>query len=232
MKSCNQLSCSQITEGFMIISVTSLKGGVGKSTIAQNLAVCFAHSQYSVCIVDVDTNQSALRWSAQRDDDLPAIPVYGLTDGMELSKNVKHLNQSHEIVIIDGTPSLSQVTSKIILLADILIIPILPSGIDVWATEKFIERYRDAEQQKEDNIPAYFLLNQNQSTNLSKEVKEVLESTGIDVFNTSLKNRIAYREAVIKGVGVYEYKDEKAKTEMVDLFQEVKKAITKLNKGK
>ncbi|MFD2937820.1 ParA family partition ATPase [Spirosoma flavum] len=216
----------------MIISVTSLKGGVGKSTIAQNLAVCFAHSKYSVCIVDVDTNQSALRWSGLRDEDLPAVPVYGLTDGMELSKNIKHLNQSHEIVIIDGTPSLSQVTSKIILLADLLIIPILPSGLDIWATEKFIERYRDAEQQKEETIPAYFLINQDQTTNLSREVKEVLETTGISVFNSSLRNRIAYREAVIKGVGVFEYKDEKAKAEMVELFKDVKNAIKEINKGK
>ncbi|GAB2564430.1 ParA family partition ATPase [Spirosoma aerophilum] len=216
----------------MIISVTSLKGGVGKSTVAQNLAVCFAHSEYSVCIVDVDTNQSALRWSGLRDEELPAVPVYGLTDGMELSKNIKHLNQSHEIVIIDGTPSLSQVTSKIILLADLLIIPILPSGLDIWATEKFIDRYRDAEQQKEETIPAYFLINQNQTTNLSREVKEVLEATGISVFNSSLRNRIAYREAVIKGLGVYEYKDEKAKAEMIELFKDVKNAIKKINKGK
>jgi chromosome partitioning protein len=216
----------------MIISVTSLKGGVGKSTVAQNLAVCFAHSEYSVCIVDVDTNQSALRWSGLRDEELPAVPVYGLTDGMELSKNIKHLNQSHEIVIIDGTPSLSQVTSKIILLADLLIIPILPSGLDIWATEKFIDRYRDAEQQKEETIPAYFLINQNQTTNLSREVKEVLEATGISVFSSSLRNRIAYREAVIKGLGVYEYKDEKAKAEMVELFKDVKNAIKKINKGK
>lgn len=216
----------------MIISVTSLKGGVGKSTVAQNLAVCFACSRYSVCIVDVDTNQSALRWSGLRDDDLPAVPVYGLTDGMELSKNIKHLNQSHEIVIIDGAPSLSQVTSKIILLADLLIIPILPSGLDIWATEKFIDRYRDAEQQKEETIPAYFLINQNQTTNLSREVKEVLEATGISVFNSSLRNRIAYREAVIKGLGVFEYKDEKAKAEMIELFKEVKNAIKKINKGK
>ena len=205
---------------------------MGKSTIAQNLAVCFAHSKYTVCIVDVDTNQSALRWSGLRDEELPAVPVYGLTDGMELSKNIKHLNQSHEIVIIDGTPSLSQVTSKIILLADLLIIPILPSGLDIWATEKFIERYRDAEVQKEEVIPAYFLINQNQTTNLSREVKEVLETTGIPVFTNSLKNRIAYREAVIKGLGVFEYKDEKAKTEMVELFKEVKIGIKKITKEK
>jgi chromosome partitioning protein len=216
----------------MIISVTSLKGGVGKSTIAQNLAVCFAHTGYKVCIVDVDTNQSALRWSGQRDESLPAVPVYVLPDGIELAKNIKHLNQDHEVIIIDGTPSLSQVTSKIILLADLLIIPIQPSGLDIWATEKFIERYKDAEEQKEAKIPAQFLLNQNQATNLSKEVKEILEQTDIPVFKTTLKSRIAYREAVIKGLGVFEYKDEKAKLEMVELFKEIQSIIRKLNKRK
>lgn len=215
----------------MIISVTSLKGGVGKSTIAQNLAVCFAHSGYKVCIVDVDANQSALRWSGLRDDSLPAVPVYALNDGMELSKNVKHLNQAHEVVIIDGTPSLSHVTSKIILLADLLIIPILPSGLDIWATEKFLERYQDAEQQKEANIPAYFLINQNQATNLSREVREVLEQTNIPVLANTLKSRIAYREAVIKGLGVFEYKDDKAKQEVTELFNEIAAVIHKLNKS-
>jgi chromosome partitioning protein len=216
----------------MIISVTSLKGGVGKSTIAQNLAVCFAHTNYKVCIVDVDTNQSCLRWSGLREEGLPAVPVYVLNDGIELAKNVKHLNESHEIVIIDGTPSLSQVTSKIIILADLVIIPIQPSGLDVWATEKFLERYKDAEAQKETSIPAQFLINQNQSTNLSKEVKEVLEQTDISVLKSSLKTRIAYREAVIKGLGVFEYKDEKAKIEMVNLFKELQSIIRKLNKRK
>ncbi|MGG7666579.1 ParA family partition ATPase [Dyadobacter sp. BHUBP1] len=216
----------------MIISITSLKGGVGKSTIAQNLAVCFAHTKYKVCIVDVDTNQSSLRWSGLRDEALPGVPVYVLNDGVELSKNVKHLNDSHEVVIIDGTPSLSQVTSKIIVLADLVIIPIQPSGLDIWATEKFLERYKDAEVQKESPIPAQFLINQNQSTNLSREVKDVLEQTEIPVFKSSLRTRIAYREAVIKGLGVFEYKDEKAKQEIADLFKELQTIIRKLNKRK
>ena len=215
----------------MILSVTSLKGGVGKSTVAQNLAVCFAHSGNKVCIVDADANQSALHWSGLREEGLPAVPVYGLTDGMELSKNVKHLNQSHEIVIIDGTPSLSQVTSKIILLADLLIIPILPSGLDLWATGKFLERYQDAVEQKEAEIPARFLINQNQTTNLSRETREILDETNIPVLATTLRSRIAYREAVVKGLGAFEYKDEKARQEVADLFKELKAIIRKLNKS-
>ena len=213
----------------MILSVTSLKGGVGKSTISQNLAVCFAHAGYKVCIFDVDTNQSAIHWSGLRPDDSPAIPVFGQPDGIELSKNVKLISKDYEIVIIDGTPSLNKITSKIILLADLLIIPIIPSGLDIWATKRFLERYQDAQEEKERLIPAYFLMNQFQlNTNLAKEVKEVLEETEIPVLETTLKSRTAYREAVIKGLGVIEYKDEKAKTETVALFNELTRIIKKL----
>jgi len=213
----------------MILSVTSLKGGVGKSTVAQNLAVCFAHAGYKVCICDVDTNQSAIRWSGLRPDDVPAIPVFGWPDGIELSKNVKLISKDYEIVIIDGTPSLNKVTSKIILLADLLLIPIIPSGLDMWATEQFMERYKDAQEEREKLIPAYFLMNQYQNTNLAKEVKEVLDETIIPVLKTTLKSRTAYREAVIKGLGVVEYKDEKAKEETVALFNELSKIVKKLN---
>jgi chromosome partitioning protein len=77
----------------MIISITSLKGGVGKSTIAQNLSVGFAHSGYKTCIVDADTNQSALRWSGLRDVALPLYSVFGIPDGSTLTANLKPLHK-------------------------------------------------------------------------------------------------------------------------------------------
>lgn len=62
----------------MIVGVTNLKGGVGKSTITQNLAVSLAHRGYKVCILDTDLGQrSSMKWAAQRSEDVPAIPVLG-----------------------------------------------------------------------------------------------------------------------------------------------------------
>lgn len=210
----------------MIISVTSLKGGVGKSTIAQNLAVTFAHNGYKTCIVDSDTNKSSLRWAGLRDENLPNIPVFGSEDGRVLTQTIRGLNKDYEVIIIDGTPSLNKVTSKIIMLSDLVLIPILPSGLDLWATEIFLERYKDAEEQREQKIPAYFILNQfDMRYNLSKDLQEVLSSMEIKPMDAAIKTRMVYREAVLEGKGVYECDNKKAKEEMIHLTNAVQAAI-------
>lgn len=208
----------------MILSISSLKGGVGKSTITQNLAVCFAHKGYSVCIADVDANQSCLRWSELREEDQPQVPVMGFKDGIGLTKNVRRLHEQYQLVLIDGTPSLSATSNKVILLADLLIIPVLSGAMDIWATEQFLERYNEAVIEKEEEIPACFLLNQyNDRYTIGKETKEVLEESPIDLLESTLGNRMAYREANIGGLGVIEGNNKKAINEMVSLLNEIEK---------
>jgi len=85
----------------MIISITSLKGGVGKSTISQNLAVCFAHMGYKVAIVDADLNDSCERWSGMRDnEEHPPVMVVSIDSPQALRNNVKLLARDYEIIII------------------------------------------------------------------------------------------------------------------------------------
>ena len=209
----------------MIISITSLKGGVGKSTISQNLAVCFAHMGYKVAIIDTDTNASSVHWSGLRDENLPTISVFGIADSAALRKNIKTLNEDYDIIIVDGTPSLSKLVSTIIVLGDIVLIPILPSGLDIWATEKFLEKYEEAKALKE-TVKAYFVLNQyNKRLTFNKEAIEVLKELDIPTLETTLKSRVAFVEAVVQGLGVYEYKDAKAKAEMITLTNEVLEII-------
>lgn len=75
---------------------------------------------YKVAIVDTDTNQNSLAWYGARDENLPNLTVVGLTESDALSKSVENLHQDFEIILIDGTPNLSTMTTRIILTNDIL----------------------------------------------------------------------------------------------------------------
>lgn len=216
----------------MIISITSLKGGVGKSTITQNLAVCMAHNGYKVVIADADRNQSSMMWHSQRSEELPGISCFSVPE-RNMSANIKQLNQDYDFVLIDGTPSLDNITSKIITLSDFLIIPVQPSAQDLWATEKFIERKNEAEIEKEQVIKAKFLINRNKpTTNTSRDTVEVLNSFGIEVFESTLNDRISYADAIVNGNGIFEYKDAKAKNEFLIFYKELMSNLIPQKNGK
>lgn len=207
----------------MKIGITNLKGGVGKSMISQNLAVCFAHMGYKVCIVDTDATRATEKWGAVRDESYPNILVVSVQESEGLNKTVKKLHQDYDLVIIDGTPSLSEMVTRIILVSDVLFIPMRPGASDFRTLNEFYERYEHAKEFRE-SIAAYFILNEyNGNLNIHKGIKEVLltEYEDIPILNTTIKNRVAYGESSTQGIGVYEYQDNKAKAEMVSLTNEV-----------
>jgi chromosome partitioning protein len=207
----------------MKIGITNLKGGVGKSMISQNLAVCFAHMGYKVCIVDTDATRATEKWSAVRDENLPNILVVSVLESEGLNKTVKKLHTDYEIIIIDGTPSLSEMVTRIILVSDVLFIPMRPGASDFRTLNEFYVRYDQAKEFRE-HIPAYFILNEyNNTLNIHKGVKNVLqeEYDDIPILKTTIKNRVAYGESSTQGIGVYEYLDDKAKAEMISLTNEV-----------
>lgn len=205
----------------MIISVTSLKGGTGKSTITQNLAVCYAHMDYRVCIIDTDSNNSCVRWSGLRPEEYPHITVVSMPDAKALRNNINSIHKDYDLVLIDGTPHLSELASSLILVSDLVISPVKPSALDLWATELFLEKFENTRLLK-DQIKAFFLLNQYKATtNLSKEAEDAIGEFGLPILKSKLSDRVAFSEAVIQGIGVLEYRDQKAKDEMISLANEI-----------
>ncbi len=213
----------------MIIAVTNLKGGVGKTTIATNLAVALTHRNLDVCIVDTDLGQhSAMEWSGNREADRPRIPVFGVTI-KQLNKEVADLRRRFDIVIIDGTPQLSELADRTILASDILLIPLLPSIYDFRGFENFLQRFEQVRGLKEASggvVKAYVLLNRVvPNTNVSKEIEEAIQEYEANMLKTKLVNRVAYVDTATEGIGVVEYKDKKAKGEMESLADEVQAII-------
>jgi chromosome partitioning protein len=216
-----------------VLAISNLKGGVGKSTIAQNLAVELAQKGVSICIADTDTEQkTSVKWASLRDNSLVSVPVFPITLD-KVSQEILALKQKYDIVIIDGTPALTELTTRIIILSDLVVVPILPGGGDIWALENFLNRYQEAKVTKESyggKVELSVIINRyNDRTTLDREVLNVIQDLGVKVLNTKLTNRVAYREATITGIGAGETKDEKAKLEIEQLTNEISIILGNLN---
>lgn len=216
----------------MVISVSNLKGGVGKTTIAVNLAVAFAHKGKKVCIIDTDKEQlSAVKWSGQRDDNQPTISV--ITVGEKLVREVQTHAQNFDIVLLDGSPQLGELANNTLIVSDLVIVPVANSVLEFWSMDNFAERFKQAQQLKEGigmKIKGLVVFNRyNEKQNLSKEMKEALKQfPEFEALETTIADRIAYKQAMIEGLGVIEYKDPKAKKEMENLSDEIEKYILTL----
>ena len=81
----------------MIVTISNQKGGVGKSTVAVNLASCFAGDGKDVLLVDADEQGSALDWRAERPQRMPQVQTVGLPVG-NLHKEIQSLSHRYDVV--------------------------------------------------------------------------------------------------------------------------------------
>ena len=213
----------------MVIAVTNLKGGVGKTTIATNLAVALAHRDYDVCIIDTDLGQqSSMEWSGNRSEDLKSITVVGVTQ-KQLTKEVSKFRERFDLIIIDGSPQLSELADRTILASDLILIPLTPSLYDYRGFENFLDRFEKINGVKEaagGSTKAYVLLNRvNPRTRASRDIVEGVKEYEMSILETAIVNRIAYADSAAEGKGVVEYGDRKAREEFSRLTEELIKLI-------
>lgn len=205
----------------MVIGITNLKGGVGKTTLTLNLAVTFAHQGKRVCIVDADKNQNSMEWSGARKASLPEVIVMGCTEPRALNKLVESQKEIYDMVLIDGTPDLGEMTTRIMLASDLMLIPLLPSGHDFRSMVLLLQRFEQAKGFKPE-LPAYFILNKfDERLNFHADMVDLLGQYDIPILDAKVKSRIAYAQTGVSGMGVAEWTDQKAIEEIEVLAKEV-----------
>jgi chromosome partitioning protein len=215
----------------MKIAVTNLKGGVGKTTIAINLAVTLTQRGKSVCVIDTDKNQnSAVEWAMCRGEDRDTIQVFSIETDQIKVKTLNDLEKKFDVLILDGTPQVSELASRTIVVSDVILIPISASLFDFRAFEKFLTLLEETNKNRIalglDGVKSYIVLNKiNERANISNEIIRGLEKYDIPILKTKLGNRTAYAETALDGIGVTEGKDKKASDEFNNLVTEIEQIL-------
>jgi chromosome partitioning protein len=116
------------------VMVMNSKGGCGKSTMATNIASYFASEGFKVALADYDPQRTSLDWLAIRPEELPKITGIAAYD-----EGLRGVPRDTEIVVIDAPARThGSEMNELVRRAETIIVPVLPSPIDMKASEHFM----------------------------------------------------------------------------------------------
>jgi chromosome partitioning protein len=192
-----------------VIAVIQQKGGVGKSTITANLAAELIQLGRRVILLDLDPQQSLTQWAQMgagllktrvRPVDIEERKHQAFRTAVDTAK------AEADHVILDSPPGFPEAGMLAALVADIALLPVTPSPLDLMAAKQALELIREAQRQRGGKRPVIAFIPSKvvQSTTLGRDLPENLKALGEAVL-PGISQRIAVAEAVLEGLTVREY---------------------------
>lgn len=206
-----------------IVSILSFKGGVGKTTLAINIATKLHLDKNKVLLIDLDPQASAKDWNAAGTSE---ITVIGMDKFTSLEKDLKKISKDFEWVIMDGVPQLTDIGIAAIKCSDLIIIPITHSQFPFWQTDNLVTFIKGRRDITDGKPAAYFCATQIMPNTLAaKELPEALEQFGLPVMKGFTGQRIAYQKGISEGKTVFDTDDFKAIEEITNITNEIKEIL-------
>ncbi len=205
-----------------VFAVSNQKGGTGKTTLSMNFAAGLARRGRTL-VIDADPQGSAGQWTGLAPDNRP-FPVSVIAVAGNLAREVNRFRQDYQYVVIDCPPTLETETTRLAMSAsDTILIPVLPSPIDLWASVRLAQTI---EQAKLGNpkLGAYLVINQLEPRNaLSRGMQQALAEFDIPSLKGGLRRRAVYRTSAIEGASVFclGKRGEAAAQEIESIIEEV-----------
>ena len=207
------------------ILVASSKGGAGKSTIASNLAAGYALDGKRTVLVDADPQLSSMRWAERRSGlDSAVLPI----DASSRKAWRAWLPDDAERVVIDAPAgSMADDLDQFIDHADAIVVPVLPSALDIEATVGFLNSLANVPRVHKRKLPVGLVLNRTRPwTNASQQALEMLKSWPYPVV-AQLRDTQAYVVMAGMGRSLFDYRSAQVRDHQADwdpLLKWIKKA--------
>ena len=182
------------------IMVLNAKGGCGKSTLATNIASYFATQGAAVALADYDPQRSALDWLARRPENRAKIAAVAAFDG-----GLRHAPRNADILVIDAPArSHGAELTDLVKHAETIVVPVLPSTIDILATSTFLEELKSVPRIAKKKAKIAAVANRvRDNTLIFDDLDEYLTKARIP-YVAALRDAQNYVRAYTRGLGIFE----------------------------
>jgi chromosome partitioning protein len=208
----------------MIIALTQTKGGVGKSTLAVNLAVERSRNGRDVLLVDADEQATATDFTALRTEQLgsPGYTAIALS-GANVRTQVLQLSPKYEDIIIDPGGRDTAGLRAALTVADVALVPFRPRSFDLWTMEKVATLLTEAKAYRQAPLQALAILNcaDPAGGDNAAAAQALSGSEVLSYLDAPIGRRKAFPNAAAEGRGVRELRppDPKANAEILALVR-------------
>jgi chromosome partitioning protein len=177
-----------------------------------------------VALVDCDMPQgTSASWAAIRLADKPdSLTVATATNHQELVAVVKRLDAEHDYLVLDGPPRIAEMTRAALILSHLSLIPLSASAAEIWATSDLLATIHEAREVKP-TVDARILWTRFRgSTRSAQELSAAAQSElGLKELKAKLGYRVAFSEALARGMTAAEWPERTARVEMQSVAREV-----------
>jgi chromosome partitioning protein len=204
----------------VILTVGNVKGGVGKTTLAVNLAIALANAKRDVLLIDGDEQGTALAFTSLRtttkgQPGYTAVALYG----PNIRTQVRRLAAKYSDIVIDVGGRDTGSLRAALTIADIILIPVKPRSFDLWGVDQTAELVAEA-REVNDSLRAIAILNEAdpQGKDNQAALDALGDMAGLETAPVMIVRRKAFPNAAASGLSVIEYHDDqKASDEMRQL---------------
>lgn len=184
-----------------VVVIAQQKGGAGKTTLAIQLAVALQRAGKHIAMLDVDPQGSLAAWRGLRDRVVGENegPVVEQLSGWRLGNRLSSTAKDADLVVVDSPPHAETDARSAIRAADLVILPVQPTMLDLWATEATLELA------KSEKTKALLVLNRTPPRSLAAEaVIAEIRARKWPLAKSRLGNRQAFAASINEGKGVVE----------------------------